>query len=86
MAYAKQCCFVYKVTTGSQFLNNISLVIVELGVHYNGQLSVKVKLSEHEKTSLKNYQKKWDYKRSFGDFVIGLQAWVPKPMLNCPTG
>ena len=74
LAYARECCFKYTVTTGSQFLNKIPLVVAELGAHSNGQLSVEEKLSDREKTSLKKYQEKWDYKRPFEDFVIGLGA------------
>ena len=84
--FARECCFWYKETTGSQFLKKINLVIVELGVHYDGHLAVKEQLSPQDKQFLKEHQTKWDNKRAFEDFVIGLQVWVPKSMMSCPTG
>ena len=85
LAYCKMCPEAYKRTTGSQFLSKINLVVAELGVHYQEQVRVQAKLSHYDKQQLKIHQKKWDYKRAFEDFVIGLEAWVPKSMMNLPT-
>ena len=84
-AYAQECSRVYKDSTGTMFLNKINLVVAELGVHYQEQVRVQATLSHCVQQQLKIHQKKWDYKRAFEDFVIGLQCWVPKSMMNCPT-
>ena len=86
LAYARECCFTYRETTGSQFLKRINLLIAELGVHYDGCLAVKEQISPQDKKYLKEHQKKFDNKRAFEDFAIGLQAWVPKSMTCLPTG
>ena len=85
LAYCKLCPETYKVTTGSKFLAKINLVVAELGVHYKEQVRVQAKLGHYDKQQLKIHQKKWDYKKAFEDFVIGLECWVPKSMMNCPT-
>ena len=38
------------------------------------------------KACLKEYQKEYDYKQAFHDFVIGLEVWVPKALMNLPIG
>ena len=85
-AFAKRCCFDWKVSTGSKFLNKVNLLIAQLGVHYDGHEAVKAKLRPQDKTWLKQNQKKTDQKRAFEDFVVGLKVWLPHSMMNLPTG
>ena len=44
LAFARGCCFWYKDSTGAKVLKQISMLIVELGEHNDGRLTVKEKL------------------------------------------
>ena len=62
------------------------MVIAELGVHYVNHEEVKTKLTPQTAAYLKKYQKKFDDKKAFSDFVLGLQVWAPKSMMTLSTG
>ena len=73
-------------STGTKFLQKVNLLIASLGVHYHGHADVKAKLTPQVKAWLKVNCKKTDNIRAFEDFVIGLEAYMPKSMVSCPTG
>ena len=81
-AYAQECSRVFKDSTGTMFLKKINMVIVELGVHYTNHKEVKEKLTSQIAAYLKQYQQMFNDKNAFTDFVIGLQAWVPKSTMS----
>jgi hypothetical protein len=62
------------------------LLIAELGAHYEGHDAVKAKLRPQDQEFLTQHQKKFDDKRAFEDFVLGLKVWLPQSMMNLPTG
>jgi len=43
-------------------------------------------LTPQAKAWLAIHCKSTDDPRAFEDFAVGLQVWMPKSMLNCPTG
>ena len=73
-------------STGTKFLQKVNLLIAELGKHYHGHEDVKAKLTPQAKTWLAEHCKKTDNPRAFEDFAVGLQVWMPKSLLNLPTG
>ena len=85
-AFAKLCQNDWKQLTGQRFLNKINLLIATLGVHYHGHEDEKAKLTPSVKAWLKEQCKKTDDPRAFEDFVHGLGAWLPKSLMNLPTG
>ena len=68
------------------FLKKVQMVIAELGVHYANHEQVKQDLTPQTAAYLKTYQKKFDDKNAFRDFVAGLNKWVPKSQLCLSTG
>ena len=84
--FAKACSEVWKVQTGTKFMQKVNLLIATLGIHYHGHEDVKAKLTPQSKAWLAANCKKTDDPRAFEDFAIGLACWLPKSMLNCPTG
>ena len=85
-AFAKRCQERWKFNTGTRFLQKINLLIATLGVHYHGHAEVKAKETLAVKAWLKEHCKKTDDPRAFEDFVHGLGAWLPKSLINLPTG
>ena len=85
-AFAKRCQESWKHLTGTRFLQKINLLIATLGVHYHGHEDVKAKQTPSVKAWLKEHCKKTDGPRAFEDFVHGLGAWLPKSLMNLPTG
>jgi hypothetical protein len=85
-AFAKECQRNWRVNTGTRFLQKVNLLIASLGVHYHGHADVKAKLTPQVKAWLKVNCKKTDNIRAFEDFVIGLEAYMPKSLVSCPTG
>ena len=85
-AFARLCQNDWKQLTGQRFLNKINLLIATLGVHYHGHEDVKAKQTPSVKAWLKEHCKKTDGPRAFEDFVHGLGAWLPKSLMNLPTG
>ena len=85
-AFAKECSRVWKEKTGTKFSQKINLLIASLGIHYHGHEDVKAKLSPQSKAWLAENCTSTDNPRAFEDFVVGLQVWMPKSLLNCPTG
>ena len=57
-----------------------------LSKRYHGHEEVKAKLTPQVKAWLAIHCKSTDNPRAFEDFAVGLQVWMPKSMLNCPTG
>ena len=85
-AFAKECNRFWGVSTGTKFLQKVNLLIASLGIHYHGHEEVKAKLTPQAKAWLAIHCKSTDNPRAFEDFVVGLGVWMPKSMLNCPTG
>ena len=85
-AFAKRRSQLWKVNTGTRFLQKVNLLIATLGVHYEGHADVKAKLTPQVKQWLKQNVKKTDDPRDFEDFVVGLKVWMPTSMMNLPTG
>ena len=85
-AFALLCKRDWKQLTGQRFLQKINLLIATLGVHYHGHAEVKAKQTLAVKAWLKEHCKKTDDPRAFEDFVHGLGAWLPKSLMNLPTG
>jgi hypothetical protein len=85
-AFAKECSKSWKVSTGTRFLRKVNLLIASLGIHYHGHEDVKKKLTPQAKAWLAINCKSTDNPRAFEDFAAGLACWLPKSMLNCPTG
>ena len=85
-AFAKECNRVWGGSTGTKFLQKVNLLIASLGIHYHGHEEVKAKLTPQAKAWLAIHCKSTDNPRAFEDFAVGLQVWMPKSMLNCPTG
>ena len=85
-AFAKECHRDWKASTGTRFMQKINLLIASLGIHYHGHADVKAKLTPQASKWLAEHCKSTDNPRAFEDFAVGLQVWMPKSMLNCPTG
>ena len=85
-AFAKECQRDWKVSTGTKFMQKVNLLIASLGIHYHGHEEVKAKLTPQTKAWLAKHCKSTDNPRAFEDFAVGLQVWMPKSMLNLPTG
>ena len=68
------------------FFKKVNMLIATLGVHYHGHADVKAKQTPVVKAWLKEHCKKTDDPRAFEDFVHGLAAWLPKSLMNLPTG
>ena len=84
-AYAQECSRTYLKSTGTKFFQKVQMVIAELGVHDANHEQVKQNLTPQTATYLKTYQKKFDDKNAFRDFVAGLNKWVPRSQLRVPT-
>ena len=85
-AFAKECHKDWKVLTATRFMQKINFLIASLGKHYHGHEDVKAKLTPQSKAWLKEHCKSTDNPRAFEDFAAGLIVWMPKSLLNCPTG
>ena len=85
-AFAKECNRAWGVSTGTKFMQKVNLLIASLGIHYHGHEEVKAKLTPETKAWLVKHCKSTDNPRAFEDFAVGLKVWMPKSMLNCPTG
>ena len=67
-------------------MQTVNLLIAPLGIHYHGHEDVKAKLTPQASAWLAEHCQSTDNPRAFEDFAVGLQVWMPKPMLICPTG
>jgi hypothetical protein len=85
-AFCKLCSEWWGVNTGTKFLQKVNLLIATLGVHYHGHADVKAKLTPQSVKWLKENQKQINDPRAFEDFARGLETWLPKSMMNLPTG
>ena len=86
IAFAKECNRDWGTSTGTKFMQKVNLLIASLGIHYHGHEEVKAKLTPQTKAWLAIHCKSTDNPRAFEDFAVGLKVWMPKSMLNCPTG
>ena len=86
LAFAKECHKVWRGSSGTKFMEKVNLLIASLGIHYHGHEDVKAKLTPQCKTWLAEHCKSTDNPRAFEDFAVGLQTWMPKSSVNCPTG
>ena len=85
MAFAKRCPYFWKATTGSQFKDQINLVVVELGIHYDGHARVLEARTHQDTEKLKLYQKKHNNRDAFTEYVRSLSKWIPVSMTTCPV-
>ena len=85
LAYCKRLPEYHKEATGHVFINRVNLVVATLGKHYGGHLRVEKARSEYDKKQLELYQKKYNDIKAFEEFVIALEGWVPRSMINCTT-
>jgi len=85
MAFCKRCPGYWGHATGSRFKDELNLVVATLGIHYAGHERVKAERTHQDKEKLKIYQKKFDYRDAFTDYVQQMMHWVPKSVTNCPT-
>ena len=70
-------------TTGAQFKNQINLVVAEMGHHYGGHDRVLKGRAAQDTEKLKMYQKKFNHRDAFTDFVQSLSKRVPSSMTTC---
>ena len=85
-AFAQECSRTYSKSTGTRFFPKVQMVIAEFGVQYLNHKEVKENLTPQTVAYLAEYQKKFDDKNAFRDFVADLNNWVPRSMLRCTTG
>ena len=85
MAFCRRCPQYLGHNTGSRFKDEINLVVATLGIHYAGHERVKAERTHQDKEKLKIYQKKFNYKDAFTDYVQQMMHWIPKSVTHCPT-
>ena len=83
MCFAKRCPHYWKATTGTQFKEQINLVVAELGTHYKRHAEVLAARTHLDTEKLKLHQKKHNYANAWAEYVQSLEKWIPRPTTKC---
>ena len=56
-----------------------------LGVHYEGHERVTAERTHQDTQKLALYQKVFNYRDAWLDYIQKMRDWVPKSVTHCPT-
>ena len=83
MAFCKCGPEWWGATTGTQFKDQINLVVAEMGHHYGGrERGLKGSIAQ-DTEKLIMYPKKLNHRDAFTDSVQSLMKWIPCSMTTC---